>query len=79
MDSPQKGIYITVLLFLLQQLEGNILSPKITGKSINMHPFVIIILLLIGESCGGFTGMIFIIPCAVIFKVLYDDINYYIF
>lgn len=79
MDSPKKGIYVTLSLFVLQQIEGNMLSPKITGKSIDMHPFVIILLLLVGESIGGFAGMIFIIPCAVILKVLYNDINYYIY
>ena len=79
MDSTTKGIYVTISLILLQQIEGNILSPAIIGKSIDMHPFVIIILLLIGETVGGFLGMIFIIPLAVIVKVIYNDINYYLF
>lgn len=78
-DSPMKGLYIICGMIVIQQLEGNILSPKITGNSINMHPFVIIILLLIGDKFGGFMGMILVVPIAVIIKVLYDDINYYLF
>jgi predicted PurR-regulated permease PerM len=50
-----------------------------TGDSTDMHPFVIIILLLIGDTIGGFLGMILAVPIAVIIKVLYDDINYYLF
>lgn len=73
-------VIITIVFFLvLQQIEGNILSPKITGNSISMHPIVIIILLLLGEEVAGFVGMIVAIPIGVIIKVVYDDINYYLF
>ncbi|MBE6070896.1 MAG: AI-2E family transporter [Clostridium butyricum] len=78
-DSPIKGLYIILGMIIIQQLEGNILSPKITGNSINMHPFIIIILLIIGDKFGGFMGMILVVPIAVIIKVLYDDVNYYLF
>ncbi|SFC71383.1 AI-2E family transporter [Clostridium uliginosum] len=79
LDSPIKAIWITIGIFLIQQIEGNILSPKITGDSTDMHPIVIIILLLIGDKFGGFLGMIIAVPIGVIIKVLYDDINYYLF
>lgn len=78
-DSPIKGLYIMLAMIVIQQIEGNILSPQITGNSINMHPFMIIILLLIGDKFGGFMGMILVVPIAVIIKVIYDDINYYLF
>lgn len=79
MMSPMKALYVLIGMILIQQIEGNILSPKITGDSTEMHPFVIIILLLIGDKFGGFIGMIIVVPIAVIIKVLYDDINYYLF
>lgn len=79
LDSPIKGLWISLGMLVIQQIEGNILSPKITGDSTDMHPMVIIILLLIGDKFGGFIGMILVIPIAVIIKVLYDDINYYLF
>lgn len=78
-DSPSKGLWTILGIFIIQQLEGNILSPKITGDSTNMHPIIIIILLLIGENLGGFVGMIMAVPIGVIIKVIYDDINYYLF
>lgn len=77
--SPSKALWVLAGMILIQQIEGNILSPKITGDNTEMHPVVIIILLLIGDKFGGFMGMIIIVPIAVIIKVLYDDINYYFF
>ncbi|MDS0524988.1 AI-2E family transporter [Clostridium sp. SHJSY1] len=79
LDSPTKGLWTGIGIFLLQQIEGNILSPKITGDSINIHPLMIIILLIIGENFGGFVGMLIIVPIGVIIKVIWEDINYYIF
>ena len=78
-DSPTKALWTIIGVFLLQQIEGNILSPKITGDSTNMHPIIIIILLLIGEKIGGFAGMVLAVPIGVIIKVIYDDINDYLF
>ena len=74
-----KGIIATVGVLVIQQIEGNFLSPKITGDSTDMHPIVIIILLIIGEKIGGAVGMVLCVPLAVIVKVIYEDINYYIF
>lgn len=79
MESPNKALWTLLIVFIIQQIEGNILSPKITGDSTNMHPIIIIILLLIGEKLGGFMGMIIIVPIGVIIKVIYEDINDYLF
>lgn len=76
-ESKSKGLWILFLLFVIQQIEGNILSPKVTGESTNIHPLIIIILLLIGDKAYGIFGMIFAIPIAVIIKVIYEDIKFY--
>lgn len=78
MQSKSKGLWILLLLFVIQQIEGNILSPKITGKSTDIHPLVIIILLLIGDKAYGIFGMIIAVPVAAIIKVIYDDIKLYV-
>ncbi|MGL4850286.1 MAG: AI-2E family transporter [Clostridium sp.] len=78
-ESPNLAIWTIVGIFVIQQIEGNLIAPKITADSTDFHPMLIILLLIIGEKLGGVVGMIFIIPIAVIIKVLYEDINYYIF
>lgn len=77
--SPQSALWVTVWLYILQQVEGNILSPKVTGDSVSMHPLMVIILLILGGKIAGFMGMILAIPIGVIIKGIYDNINYYIF
>lgn len=79
LDSTSKGIYVAISIFILQQIEGNILAPKITGDTTDMHPIIIIILLLIGEKFGGLIGMVIAVPIGVIIKVIYEDIDYYLF
>lgn len=77
--SPKTAIYTMVWLYIVQQIEGNLLSPKITGDSVSMHPLLIIILLIIGGKISGFIGMVLAVPIGVVIKVVYEDINYYLF
>ncbi|GAA0734548.1 AI-2E family transporter [Clostridium oceanicum] len=77
--SPKSALWTLILLYLLQQIEGNIICPKVTGESIDMHPLTVILLLTIGGKLSGFVGMILAIPVGVIIKVIYEDLNYYLF
>ncbi|MBU3180807.1 AI-2E family transporter [Clostridium psychrophilum] len=77
--SPKIALYTILWLFVLQQIEGSLLSPKIIGDSISMHPLTVILLLMIGGKVGGILGMILAVPLGVVFKVIYEDINYYLF
>lgn len=79
MDSPLKFLLTIIALGAIQQIEGNFIAPQITASSTEMHPLVIIILLILGEKLGGLIGMILIIPIVVIIKVIYDDLDYYLF
>ncbi|EJO5348037.1 AI-2E family transporter [Clostridium botulinum] len=77
--SPKVAIWALILLYAIQQLEGDILSPKITGDSVDMHPLTVILLLLIGGKIYGFIGMVLAVPIGVIIKIIYEDLNYYLF
>lgn len=79
LTSSKTALYTIIWLYAVQLVEGNILSPKITGESVSMHPLVVIVLLLIGGKIGGFWGMVLAVPIGVIIKVIYDDLNYYLF
>jgi predicted PurR-regulated permease PerM len=77
--STKTALWTAVLLYLIQQLEGNVISPKITGDSVSMHPLVVIILLIVGGRLGGFLGMVIAVPVGVVIKIIYEDLNYYLF
>jgi predicted PurR-regulated permease PerM len=65
-----KMILVTVgIVFSLQFLEGNILSPYIVGKSLHMHPLLIMLSLLAGGEIGGIPGLILAVPTLAILKV----------
>lgn len=56
--------------FGIQLIEGNILSPLIVGKSLHMHPVLIIFALVVGAEVGGVIGLIIAVPILAIIKVL---------
>lgn len=65
-----KMIIVTVIIvFVMQFLEGNILSPLIVGKSLHMHPLIIMLALFAGGEIGGILGMILSVPILAIIKV----------
>ncbi|UII54979.1 AI-2E family transporter [Cytobacillus spongiae] len=57
------------IILLLQFLEGNILSPLIVGKSLHMHPLLIMFALLIGGEIAGVIGLILAVPVLAVVKV----------
>ena len=69
--SSLKAVISVVILFtIIQQLEGGIISPKIMGSKVGLHPLVIIFALLAGGELWGILGMMIAIPTAVIVKEL---------
>lgn len=65
-----KMVIITlVIIFVLQFLEGNVLSPFIVGKSLHMHPVLIMFTLLVGGEVGGLIGLILAVPVLSVIKV----------
>lgn len=78
-ESENAAIWTAICIFIIQQIEGNILSPLITAYSIKIHPITVIILLLAGEKVGGIAGMILAVPLGVVVKQIFDDINYYLY
>jgi predicted PurR-regulated permease PerM len=63
-------VYVIIVIFVLQFLEGNLLSPFIVGRSLHMHPLFIILALLLGESFGGVIGLILAVPLMAVIRVL---------
>jgi len=66
---PVKAIWVIVSFIIIQQIESNVIAPKIVGESIGIHPIVVMLALLIGGSYFGITGMIFAIPITIILKI----------
>ena len=63
------GWYVVV-----QNLEGFVLTPRIVGGSVGLHPAVVIVALLIGGDLLGFLGLLIAVPAAAVAKVFIDEL-----
>jgi len=68
--SPVTGLGITVLYFLVHELENYILVPKIMEKSVGVSPIVTLIALAIGARLAGIVGVIISVPTVITIQVL---------
>jgi putative permease len=68
--SPLILIYILMLFSISQIIEGNIVTPKIIGDKIGIHPLAIIFSVLFFANLLGLFGVLFAIPISGILKVL---------
>ncbi|WP_421385227.1 AI-2E family transporter [Bacillus salacetis] len=69
-ESPTKALLVLLILVIAQQVEGNILSPLILGKTLDTHPATIIILLLAAGNLAGVLGMILAVPTYAVIKTI---------
>ncbi|WP_078544090.1 AI-2E family transporter [Litchfieldia alkalitelluris] len=70
LDSPTKALLAAIVVLIVQQLDGNVLSPLIIGKRLNTHPLTIILLLIGAGSFGGIIGMILAVPTYAVIKAV---------
>jgi len=72
-ESPLQGFLVLLVYLVIQQLEGNILVPKIMSKSVGLNPVVVIIAILIGGKLYGLLGVLLAVPLAAVFSVIVED------
>ncbi|WHH59677.1 AI-2E family transporter [Petroclostridium sp. X23] len=69
-DHPVSVIWVVLLYVIIQQIEGAVLSPRIVGSRVGLHPVVIIIAVLAGGKFFGFIGLLLAVPVTGIIKVI---------
>ena len=68
---PLKGLYFLIFIIALQQLDGNVIGPKILGNSTGLSAFWVVFSILLGGGLFGFIGMIIGVPTfAVIYYIV---------
>ncbi len=68
--SPLKCLYFVIFIFLLQQLDGNVIGPKILGDSTGISSLWVIVAILVGGGFGGVLGMFLGVPIFACLQVL---------
>jgi predicted PurR-regulated permease PerM len=69
----QMAIIMAIVLFAIQQFDGNFINPKIMGTSFKISPVLVIIAITIGGAIGGVLGMIFAVPVANVIKNVLEE------
>lgn len=70
MQSPWVSLYAVLGFVVIHQLEGAVISPKVVGDSVGLHPLVVIFAILAGGDIAGFTGLLLGVPVAAVLKVV---------
>lgn len=77
LTSPMQGIYFLIFVFVLQQIDGNIIGPKILGDSTGLSSFWVVFAIVVGGGLFGFLGMIIGVPTmALIYYLIGKFVEY---
>lgn len=71
-QDPIKALWVALAFLAIQQIENNLIVPKIQGDFLRLHPGVIIVLLVLAGALGGFIFVILVVPFAAMIRDLYQ-------
>ncbi|MDU4884217.1 AI-2E family transporter [uncultured Clostridium sp.] len=69
---PIKVIYAIISMLVVQQIDNNLLAPKIVGDSVGLHAVFTMMAILVGGNVGGLLGMLLAVPVAASIRVLFN-------
>lgn len=79
LQDPIQGLYFLIFIFVLQQIDGNIIGPKILGDSTGLSSFWVVFAILVFGGLWGFPGMLLGVPImAVIYYITRKSVNYFL-
>lgn len=73
-QDPILVIWVCVITLVAQQLESNLITPNIMGKSLDIHPLTVITVVLAAGNIGGFVAILIGIPTYAVIKVVVKNI-----
>lgn len=66
-------IWMLIVVIILQQIDANIINPKIVGKSLKISPLLVLFAVTFGGAYFGILGMFLAVPFIAVIKILLDD------
>ncbi len=74
---PMKALWFVVFILVLQQLEGNLIYPRVVGKSVGLPGVWVLFAVTVGSSIGGIVGMLLSVPiCSLLYVLLKELVEY---
>jgi len=74
--SPVKALVFIIFLIILQQIEENLIYPKVVGSSVNLPGIWVLAAITIGGGVMGILGILLAVPvCATVYRIVGNDVN----
>ena len=74
--SPTKALLVIAVVLVVQQIDGNFISPNVIGKTLAIHPLTIVVILLVAGNLAGVLGMVLGVPTYAVAKTVIIYIRY---
>lgn len=75
-DAPEMAFWFVVLFLIIQQIEGNLIYPRVVGESVGLPAIWVLAAVSVGGSLFGFAGMLVFIPLVSTgYMLLRDEVN----
>ena len=71
--SPVKALWFIIFIIILQQIEGNIIYPKVVGSSVGLPAMWVMLAVIVGGSCFGMVGMLIGVPVSSVLYTLFRE------
>lgn len=76
MISPIQALWFVIFILILQQIEGNLIYPRVVGSSVGLPGMWVLVAVVVGSSLYGIVGMLFSVPlCSVIYCLLRETVR----
>jgi len=73
-EDPKKAIYVAIIMLVSQQIESNLITPNVMGKSLDIHPLTVITIILAAGNIAGLWGIILGVPTYAVVKSVLKNI-----
>lgn len=75
-DTPIKALWFVIMFLIIQQIEGNLIYPKVVGNSVGLPSLWVLVAVSLGSSMFGVVGMLMFIPLfSTAYTLLREDVN----
>jgi predicted PurR-regulated permease PerM len=68
---PVTALLAAVVLVVVQQIDNHLISPNVMGRTVRLHPVVVMLALLLGATVGGLFGMLIVVPLVGVAKIIF--------
>jgi predicted PurR-regulated permease PerM len=68
---PLKALWAALVLLAVQQIDNHLISPNVMGRTVQLHPVVVMLALLVGASFAGLFGMLLVVPLVAVAKIVF--------